>query len=130
MLKLDLLHSSYRRIVKIFKFKPYIHRLIHGLLEDDPDRRLKYCEVMLSQIRENPTLFCNILFSDEAQFKLNGLINRHHSVYYENVNSHITYEQQLNQPSLTVWVGFSTEGVFGAYFLESTLHDESCLHML
>jgi hypothetical protein len=32
------------------RLKPYRPRLIHGLLEDDPDRRLQFCEMERDQI--------------------------------------------------------------------------------
>ena len=129
-LELDLSHTSYRRIVKRLKFKPYIPRVIHGLLEDDPDRRLQYCEMMLDEYRHDDTLFSRIIFSDEAQFKLNGLVNRHNSVYYDTVNPHITYEQQLNQPGVIVWAGMSSFGMFGPYFFEGNVTGEAYLNML
>ena len=55
-------------------------RLIHGLLEDDPDRRLQFSEIMLNKIEENPGILDNIVWSDETSFKLSGHINRHNCV--------------------------------------------------
>ncbi len=129
-LELDLARTSYRRIVKRLKFKCYTPRLTHGLLEDDPDRRLQFCELLLHEYRNNPDILNCIIFSDEAQFKLNGLVNRHNSVYYDTVNPHVTYEVQLNQPGVLVWAGFSKFGVFGPYFFESTCTGQSYLNML
>lgn len=45
----------------------YHPRLIHALIEDDPDRRLAFCEWKTGSTSK--------FF--EAQFKLNGRINRH-----------------------------------------------------
>lgn len=45
---LQLSRTSYqRRIVRVLKFKCYHPRLIHALNEDDFDRRLEFCTIML-----------------------------------------------------------------------------------
>lgn len=129
-LELDISHTSYRRIVKKLKFKCYMPRLTHGLIEDDPDRRLQYCELMLNEYSNDETLFDQIIFSDEVQFKLNGLVNRHNSVYYDTINPHILYETQLNQPGVQVWGGFSSFGIFGPYFFDGNVTGASYLNLL
>lgn len=50
------------------KFKSYIPLVVHGLLEDDPDRRLQFCKLMLDQKEHDPKLFNKIVWSDEANF--------------------------------------------------------------
>ncbi len=71
-----------------------------------------------------------LLFSDEAQFKLNGLVNRHNSVYYDTVNRLIHYETQLNQSGVLVWAGMSSFGMSGLYFFDMNCTEETYLHML
>lgn len=44
---------SYQQIIKKLKFKCYHSRLVHGLIEDDPDQRVQFCELMLNEYREN-----------------------------------------------------------------------------
>ncbi|KAJ8946769.1 hypothetical protein NQ318_018978 [Aromia moschata] len=66
------LHSSIRRyvqqheiskgsignILKRNKFHPSKVKLVHKLIEDDPDRRIEFCETMMKMIDEDPqTLF-------------------------------------------------------------------------
>lgn len=111
-LQVNLSWTSYRRIRRKLKFKCYRPRLIHGLVEDDSDRRLQYCE-LLNQFEEDPTIFSQILWTDEAQFKLSGHVNRHNCVYSDLENPHITIEEQLNQPGIVVWGGIAEFGVFG-----------------
>jgi len=36
--------TSVRRILKAVKWKVYIPRLLHALNDDDPDRRMQFCE--------------------------------------------------------------------------------------
>lgn len=58
------------------KFHPYKVRLLQELIEDDPDRRLEFCETMMIRIEANRKFLFRIVFSDEAMFELNGPVNR------------------------------------------------------
>ncbi len=53
---------------------PYLYRprLMHHLHDDDYDRRMEFCEIMLKRFAMQPELIDEIIFSDEATFKLNG----------------------------------------------------------
>ncbi len=73
---------------------------------------------MLNEYGADPTIFSQILFSDEAQFKLNELINHHNSVYYDTVNPHIHYETQLNQQGILAGAGMSSIEIFDPYFFD------------
>jgi hypothetical protein len=53
--------------------KMYRPRLLHGLLEDDLDRCLQFCKVLLNEKRQSITQ--KICWSDEANFKLSGAAN-------------------------------------------------------
>uniref|UniRef100_A0A915I5P4 Uncharacterized protein n=1 Tax=Romanomermis culicivorax TaxID=13658 RepID=A0A915I5P4_ROMCU len=55
--------------------------LIHGLLEDDYDRQLEFCENWLHKLGNQPELEDFVLWSDEFTFHLDGHINRHNCVY-------------------------------------------------
>ena len=47
--ELSISRTSLRRLLHNMKFKPYRPRLVRGLLEDDPDGRLQFCETMRDQ---------------------------------------------------------------------------------
>jgi len=74
--ELSLTRTSLRRLVRKLILKPYRPRLLHGHLEDDPDRRLQFCEIMRNQISDERDLLDKIIWSDEACFKLSGHVNR------------------------------------------------------
>lgn len=122
--------TSYQRITKRLKFKCYHPRLVHGLLEDDPDRRLQFCELMLNQYQQDRDIFGKIIWSDEAQFKLNGFVNRHNCIYYDTENPRLIWEKQLNQPGFQVWGGMSLSGVYGPYFFEGNVTGAAYHEML
>ena len=57
--------SSVHRIVRSCKFYLYTHLcLVHGLTEDDFDRHVQMCEMMLNQFTENPNFilkYCGLM---------------------------------------------------------------------
>ena len=79
--ELSLPRTSLRRLMRKLNLKPYCPRLLRGLLQDDPDRRLQFCEIMHNQISDERDLLDKIIWPDEACFKLSGHVNRHNCVY-------------------------------------------------
>ena len=73
--------------------------------EDDPDRRVEFCEQMMNLLITDPVLLDNIVFSDEATFQLNGNVNRQNCRYWSDTNSHWMREDKTQYPQkLNVWV--------------------------
>ena len=60
-MKSSIPQTSIRQIITQIGLKPYQPQLIHGLLENDPDRQLQFSEIML-----NPGILDNIVWSDKA----------------------------------------------------------------
>jgi len=54
----------------------YIPILLLAMNEDDTDRRLEYCEWFEGMMRHDEAFAGKVVWSDEAQFKLNGTVNR------------------------------------------------------
>nr|CAI5837922.1 unnamed protein product [Callosobruchus analis] len=72
----------------------------------------------------------SIIWSDEAQFKLNGTVNRHNCVYWCEENPHITIEKAVNLPGVNVWCGLSSRGLIGPFRFEGTVTGINYLIML
>ena len=85
-IELGISRRSLDLIMDDVGIKPYRPQLVHALNEDDNDRRLQFCERFLAYVEDNPDILDNIIWSDEASFKLNGHVNRHNCVYWSNVN--------------------------------------------
>ncbi len=92
--------------------------MVQALHEDDYDRRVEFCELLQAVLAIEPGVVDKIIWSDEAQFKLNGMINRWNGVFWSDTNNHHTIEQELNAPGLMVWLGFSSRGLVGPHFFE------------
>lgn len=118
----EISHESVRRILKFIQFHPFKIRLVQELNEDDPDRRVEFCEFMMTRIDEDPNFLYNIVFSDEATFQLNGEVNRHNCRYWSDTNpfwmleSHTQYPQKVN-----VWAGILNDTLIGPFFIEGNL---------
>lgn len=128
--ELDISRSTLQRIMKELGLKVYRPRLLQALTEDDPDRRLQFAEWYVIQCEAFQNFFKTILWSDEAQFKLNGRINRHNCVYWSTENPHITIQEELNVPGVTVWLGVCAFGIVGPYFFDNTVTGVAYLDLL
>ena len=124
--ELAISRSSIRRIIKELGLKPWHPRLVQELNEDDYDRRLEFCENFYDNFGD-PS---NVIFSDEAVFKINGQMNRHNCVYYSTENPNLCFEKSVNSPGVTVWAAICSTHVIGPYFFEATVTGESYLKML
>jgi hypothetical protein len=62
-IELGISRSSLSRLMQPLVLKMYLPRLLHGLLEDDPDRRLQFCEVVLNDERQGNCIVDKITWS-------------------------------------------------------------------
>jgi hypothetical protein len=120
--QLDISKSSVNRIVRKHKYHPYhisLHQDLHG---NDFGNRMDFCNFVLHKINQDPMFLSYILFSDEATFKSNGLVNRHNMHYYATENPHWVREiDNQNVWSLNVWAGIINDHVIGPHFFEGSL---------
>ncbi|KAJ8952956.1 hypothetical protein NQ318_006573 [Aromia moschata] len=60
------------------------------LNDDDPDRRLEFCEIMANRCQDNPLFIKKN--SDEATFVINGTVNKQNCRYWSTENPHWVME--------------------------------------
>jgi len=128
---LQVSKSTVQRILKQEKFHPYRIVLTQELHGDDFEQRVNFCEFMLQELRNNPNVTRSILFTDEASFKSNGVLNRHNCHYYatENPRWNQTVDNQRVW-SLNVWGGVIANYVIGPYFFNGYLRGDQYLLFL
>ena len=80
--------------------------------------------------REDEEFVGKMVWSDEAQFKLNGTVNRHNCVYWAPENPHVHVEKEVSLPGLNVWCGLSLKVLIGPFFFEGTVTGHVYLDML
>jgi len=76
----------------------YVPRLLHAINEDDPDLQMQFFEWFQRTVNEDEEFVTKIVWSDEAQFKLNGTVNRHNCVYWAPENLHVRVGKAINLP--------------------------------
>ncbi|KAJ8941786.1 hypothetical protein NQ318_006822 [Aromia moschata] len=68
----DVSKTSILRRLKNEKYRPYKINLIQELNDDDPDRRLKFCEIMSNRCQDNPLFIKKTFIFLQRTFVLNG----------------------------------------------------------
>ena len=91
---------------------------------------MQFCEWFQRMVNEEEFV-TKIVWSDEAQFKLNGTVNRHNCVqaYWAPENLHVHVDKAVYLPGVNVWCGLSARGLIGPFF-ESAVTGEAYLEML
>ena len=127
----DTSRGTIGRFLKAEKYHPYNVYFVQKLLEDDYDRRLQFCEEMMRRCDENNRFPQNILFSDEATFYLNGVINRHNYRFWSQENPRWIFEAHTQRPQkVNVWAGIINNRILGPFFFEGNLTAERYLDFL
>jgi len=123
--------ASVARILKENKWHPYKLHMLQHLSEDDPDRRMEFCEWAIDQMDRDPTFSAGILFTDEANFYMNGEVNRQNLRYWSDVNPHWTSPSRMQgAQKLMVWCGIWDTRILGPVFIEGNLTGEKYLNLL
>lgn len=127
----DMSRKSVQNILKRAKYHPYKIHLVHELNEDDFDRRLQFCETMMTMIDANENFVKRIVFSDEATFQLNGVVNRHNCRYWSDSNPHWMATVHTQHPQkVNVWAGIIGHNIIGPFFINGNLTAEKYLQLL
>ena len=72
----EIFKSIIHRVLQANKWHPYKIQLLQKLNEDDPDKKLGFCDWALQEYHANRLFPLTILFSDEANFYINGEVNK------------------------------------------------------
>ena len=129
--EMDISRTSIQRILHANKWIPYKIQLLHHLSEDDPDRRIEFCEWAVDQFAHDESLPSKILFSDEANFYTNGEVNRQNFRYWSDQNPQAFLDCKMQGASkVMVWCGILDTRIIGPIFIEGNLTSEKYLKML
>ena len=81
-------------------------KILQEIRDDDPDRRIPFCEMLTEKIQRQPSLTKNICFSN-ACFFFNGNVNKQNCPYWSDENLHLFTEGHTQNPQkLNVWQQF------------------------
>ncbi|KAK3882488.1 hypothetical protein Pcinc_013131 [Petrolisthes cinctipes] len=115
-------HASVWRIVNRNGLHPYHYQIIHALNERDYQQRVDFCRWLLTQERENNGFVAEVLFSDEANFTRNGMVNQHNTHTWAAENPHATTTRGHQERfSINVWAGILGDHLIGPFMLPQRL---------
>lgn len=123
--------SSIYRFLKKEHYYPYKVCYVQELLENDPEKRLQFCENMMRFCDQIPNFIQNIIFTDEATFVLNGEVNKQNYRHWSQTNPHWIIENNTQYPQkVNVWMGMINSRILGPYFFEGNLNADTYLDFL
>lgn len=92
---LGINRSILRRILhRDLHLKAYKIQLTQELKPNDPNLRLELADVMLNRFDN----FFNIMFSDEANFHVNGQVNKQNCRFWSKTNPQLKHQNPLHSP--------------------------------
>jgi hypothetical protein len=115
-------HMTIWRVLKYYQLHPYHLQRVQGLGEVDFAPRIAFCNWLLHKCAINPNFPSLILFTDEASFTRNGIINFHNLHIWQDENPHAVIRSRYQQQfSINVWGGIIGDFIIGPFFLPGRL---------
>lgn len=119
--QLDICHKTVWEILRESLLYPYHIQRVQALLPRDFEPRVDFCRWYLDRLRENPHFASQILFTDEANFSRNAIMNFHNNHHWADENPHAITERHFQEQfSLNVWVGILGDHLIGPFFFTRT----------
>jgi len=75
-------------ILMLIKFHSYKIILVQELNDDNPNRRLEFCDLMMGEELTIPTSYLTFIFFDEATYEWNDQVNKYNFKYWNDNNPH------------------------------------------
>ena len=115
---------------------PYNIRMVQQLKPEDYPRRLQYGKTVQNWERIEDYFWNKLIMSDEANFDLNGNVNKQTSRFWGAENPEKYREKPLHDKRVTFWAGICADCIIGPIFFEDrygkaiTVNDDRCRAMV
>jgi hypothetical protein len=99
--ELNIPPSMVRRILKV-KLHEHAYKIqvVQMLPEEDYHARLDFCQQMVSKIANSCEFLDELMFSDEAAFRISGKVNRHSSRIWGKEKLQEVWQREKDSPKL------------------------------
>jgi hypothetical protein len=119
------------RILKKHKWHPYKMQLLQHLSEGDPDRWMEFCRWPVNNFDGDANFSSGILFADEANFYVNGEVNRQNVCYWSDTNLYRMNPSKMQcAGKIMMWCGIWGNKIVGPVFFDTSLNAEMYLNIL
>ena len=119
---LGMSHASVHRILRIEGWHPYNLHVMKKLHEEDFINRMEFARDELDRIANDPKRLKVFIFSDEANFHLDGGVNRYNHRYWAPSNPKCIKEESLLSERVTVWAAIWEGSHFGPFFFDGSVN--------
>lgn len=123
--------SVVHRILKEQLLHPFHIQKVHAMSPADYPARVQYAHWFLQKQQEDRKFIGSVLFTDEAGFRRDGVINSHNVHSWNDENPHIIIQtHHQRQFQINVWAGIIGNYLIGPFVLENRLNGENYLRFL
>lgn len=119
-------HSSVWRVLHEQSLHPFHFQRVQTLVPGDDRRRMDFVRWFLQRRVAQPDFPSCVLFTDEAIFSREGVVNAHNSHVWAHENPRATRTRAAQRRfSINVWAGIVGDCLIGPYLLPSRLDGRS-----
>lgn len=110
---------------------PYHFSRTQELTSADYVPRINFCTWYRNRVAVNPAFSRNVLWTDEASFTRNGVLNLHNEHVWAHENPHAASQSNFqHQWRINVWAGIIGDRILGPVILPSSLNGQIYLDLL
>jgi len=118
-----LSQTTVRRILhEDLKLRPFKLQLTQKRKRGDKAKRVRFCKWLLKKLKVRPRFGEVLYMSDEANFDLQGHVNKQNCRIWAEENPHAAVEREQQVPHVTVWCAISATRILGPFFFEEGGH--------
>lgn len=122
--ELGVSHVTVWKVLREQQLKPYHAQRVQALTETDYQPRLQFCHWFLERCI-TPNFHSTVLFTDEAKFSRDAILNYHNNHQWSDENPHaINNSRHQHQFSCNVWAGILGDYLIGPFFLPPILNGQ------
>lgn len=129
--EVNLSKSNVSKIIKKHGYHDYKYKRVHNLHDNDPQRRLEFCNWYRRQLENDNRFSHKIIWGDETLITNKGMFNRRNKHFYAINNPHLTQEVlPQNRFSVNIWCGMFDNRLLGPYIIDGTLTAQRYINLL
>lgn len=116
-------HATVWRILKEQLLHPYHLQRVQALGPADFPARLAFCNWFLQKHIRSPAFVSSVIFTDEATFSRDGIVNLHNQHVWSDENPRDVFQGRHQQQfKINIWVGITGDCLLGPHILPPTLN--------